>query len=167
MIGFSQGGCAAAILTSLLEPGRKAAFDALKAAPSPSEQAEETFPYPDSFVKSDGNMIQSPFKFAAIYSAFAAPKEAYEALYSPRITTPSVHFLGGLDTVVSEERSRFLAEQCFEGARIMVHPGGHFLPSQKVWIEGLLGFIRERVVVEEVKAAVENVEGVEDMDVPF
>ena len=91
----------------------------------------------------------------------------YGAFYTPKIITPSVHFLGSLDTVVDEGRSRSLLEAC-ELPVEYVHPGGHFLPSQKVWVEALLGFIGGCCGEEKKnKKGGGEEKGVEDMDVPF
>lgn len=57
-----------------------------------------------------------------------------------------------------------LVERCEEGSRkVVIHPGGHFVPVGKDMAGVLLGFIRECCEVK--KGAVE--ESVEDMDVPF
>jgi hypothetical protein len=85
-----------------------------------------------------------------------------------------MHFLGSLDTVVSEDRSLRLVEACVDGKgkeggvqRVVYHPGGHFLPSsQKQYVAALVAFIRE-VMSEQVAAAGKKEERVEDMDLPF
>ncbi|KAL8719239.1 MAG: hypothetical protein Q9225_003724 [Loekoesia sp. 1 TL-2023] len=163
VIGFSQGACAAGMLASLLEPGRREIF--IRAAHSGSETTEK---FPPSF-----HNIQAPLKFAIIYSGFPAPGPRYASFYDPPIKTPTLHFLGTLDGVVEEGRSRALIESC-EGAREVVHPGGHFLPSQRPWLDAAVGFVRECLKIDkngggrgqgEKKGKEE--EGVEDMDVPF
>ncbi|KAF2767918.1 hypothetical protein EJ03DRAFT_352673 [Teratosphaeria nubilosa] len=169
VVGFSQGGAAAGMLASLLEPGRREAFEAW--------QKEGGMRYPDSFVADTGyieSVVHPPLKFAVSYSGFGASTHAlYRGFYEPRIATPMLHFLGSVDTVVSEERSLRLVEACVEGRerrggvpRVVYHPGGHFLPSsQKVYVDALVAFVRE-VIVGEVGDGGE--EGrVEDMDVPF
>ena len=161
VIGFSQGGAGAAIVASLLEIGRK---DAITAARSkdPAKIA-----YPKSFTKEDGSTIQPPLSFAIIYSGFAAPSELYSGFYEPKIKTPVLHFLGSLDTLVDEKRSRILIDSCeVAHERVVIHPGGHFLPSQKVWLDTTVGFIRECVNRGKQNRHMQE-DNVEDMDVPF
>ncbi len=83
-------------------------------------------------------------------------------------TTKMLHFIGGLDSVVEEGRSRALVDACGRnGKKVVVHPGGHFLPSQRPWLDACVGFVREvmMMTMESGGPAVE--EKVEDMKVPF
>ncbi|MCJ1393568.1 hypothetical protein MMC18_006443 [Xylographa bjoerkii] len=161
VVGFSQGGAAAAIVASLLEPGRREAFEAAY------NKDPQKFKYPSSFVNDDGQAVQPPVKFAIVYSGFAAPFELYSAFYEPKITTPVLHFLGSLDTLVDEKRGRVLINSCERGSqRVVTHPGGHFLPSQKVWLDAVVGFVKECVNGSATKKATKE-DNVEDMDVPF
>ena len=172
VVGFSQGGAAAGMVAALLEEGRRAAFEAA--------QSKGGMRYPDSFTRDSGfieEAVQGPLKFAVSYSGFGASTNAlYQAFYEPLIETPMMHFLGSLDTVVSEERSLRLVEACRNGKgrdggvqRVVYHPGGHFLPSsQKQYVAALVAFIRE-VMNEQAVAAgqMKKEESVEDMDLPF
>lgn len=170
-IGFSQGGAAAGMVAALLEEGRRGAFE--------SAQSAGGMRYPDSFVRDSGfieEAVQGPLKFAVSYSGFgASTNDLYRAFYEPKIATPMMHFLGSLDTVVSEERSLRLVEACVQGRgreggvqRVVYHPGGHFLPSsQKQYVAALVAFIREVVGEGEVGAKGGKEERVEDMDLPF
>lgn len=172
VIGFSQGGAAAGMVASLLEPGRREAFEAA--------QSKGGMRYPDAFTQDSGfieDAVHPPLKFAVTYSGFgAATNPLYQAFYQPKIQTPMLHFLGTVDTIVSEERSLRLVDACVDGkgkeggvSRLVYHPGGHFLPSsQKQYIAALVAFIRE-AVGEDVNVAASNGsdERVEDMDVPF
>ena len=161
VIGFSQGGAGAAIVTSLLEVGRRDAF----AAACSKHPAK--FAYPKSFLKEDGSTIQPPLSFAIVYSGFAAPSELYSGFYEPNIKTPVLHFLGSLDTLVDEKRSRILVDSCEKAHdRVVIHPGGHFLPSQKVWLDATVGFIRDCVTGGKQNQHTQE-DDVEDMDVPF
>ena len=172
VIGFSQGGAAAGMVASLLEEGRRAAFEAA--------QSKGGIRFPDSFTRDSGYIeesVQGALKFAVSYSGFAASTNPlYQAFYQPQIQTPMMHFLGSLDTVVSEDRSLRLVEACKDGKgreggvqRVVYHPGGHFLPSsQKQYVAALVAFIRE--VMSEQQAAAgsgKKEERVEDMDLPF
>jgi fermentation-respiration switch protein FrsA (DUF1100 family) len=172
VIGFSQGGAAAGMVASLLEEGRRSAFE--------TAQSKGGIRFPDSFTSDSGYIegtVQEPLKFAVSYSGFGASTNAlYQAFYEPKIQTPMMHFLGSLDTVVSEERSLRLVEACEnrkgkDGGvqRVVYHPGGHFLPSsQKQYVAALVAFIRE-VMSEQVAAlgSKKEEESVEDMELPF
>jgi predicted esterase len=162
VIGFSQGGACAGMLASLLEPGRREAFEA--------QEKDGGMKFPESFEKDkNGGVIHPPLKFAVSYSGFAARgKNPYHAFYEPKIKTKMLHFLGTQDVVVEEARSLALVEACEnkEEKYVVYHPGGHFLPStQKASVNALIGFIKEVMQGEEGEKKDE--ESVEDMDVPF
>ncbi|KAF1941573.1 FSH1-domain-containing protein [Clathrospora elynae] len=164
VVGFSQGGAAAAMVASLLEPGRREAFE--------KQYKDGGMRYPESFEADTGYMegsVHAPLKFAVSYSGFAARgKNPYHAFYEPRIATPILHFLGTQDVVVEEARSLALVKACThsEDKYVVYHPGGHFLPStQKASVNALIGFIKEVLQGEEESSKEE--ESVEDMDVPF
>lgn len=173
VLGFSQGGAAAGMVASLLEPGRREAFEAA--------QSKGGMRYPDSFVKDRGYIgeaVHPPLRFAVSYSGFGASTNAlYQAFYEPKIGTPISHFLGSVDTVVSEDRSLRLVDACVAGRgreggapRVIYHPGGHFLPSSgKQYVAALVAFVRE-VIGESEGGGVGSAkkeERTEDMDLPF
>ncbi|KAL8913576.1 MAG: hypothetical protein Q9171_001660 [Xanthocarpia ochracea] len=165
VIGFSQGACAAGMVASLLEPGRQDAFSSRTS----QKDEVETEAFPASFT----SLRQPPLKFALIYSGFVAPGARYMHFYDPPIKTPALHFLGSLDGVVEEARSKGLIDVC-ERAKVVTHPGGHFLPSQRPWLDAAIGFVKEcleqaamgdiRVEKDYIKGEEDNVE---NMDVPF
>ncbi|KAL8734739.1 MAG: hypothetical protein Q9181_003103, partial [Wetmoreana brouardii] len=174
VIGFSQGACAAAMVASLLEPRRQDRFLSFSSDRMKTGEIKEA--YPESFISTidpAGGAIQPPLKFAIIYSGFRAPGTRYSAFYDPPIATPTLHFLGALDGVVEEARSRALIEVC-EDAKVVVHPGGHFLPSQRPWLDAAAAFVNECL---RGKGDVDGASGdgdgkgkeekAEDMDVPF
>ncbi|CCC14380.1 unnamed protein product [Sordaria macrospora k-hell] len=130
VIGFSQGGAMAAMLTAAMEhlsPGH----------PRPVLTAEH-----EAWARQirDANKGQ-PLKFCVSYSGFFALPPELGWLWEPKVKTPTMHFLGSLDTVVEESRSRRLVEAC-EDAVVVVHPGGHYVPVSKEWVAPLVGFIR-------------------------
>jgi len=129
VIGFSQGGCVAAMVASLFEPDRPRSFT-------------ESYPYPASFKALREEGIQTePLKFCAIYAGFMAPK-LYSAFYEPKICTNSLHFMGENDMVVEASRMEALVEAFVEEHREVVrHPGGHFMPMNKDMGAALAGFI--------------------------
>lgn len=154
------------MVAALLEgKGRVAAFE--------DAEPEGGLPFPTSFLDGDaGMMVQAPLRFCVVYSGFRAPGASYKGFYEPGIEMRSLHFMGQLDTVVSEERSRALVG-CFVGGgdadrgvgKVVVHPGGHFLPSQRPWLDAVAGFLKE--CLEEGGEEEKAEECVENMDVPF
>lgn len=139
VVGFSQGGAAAAMVASLLEDGRAEAFDA-------AAQSSGGIKYPNSFLgERSASTAAMPshgrLKFAVIYSGFYASYPPYEAFYEPKIKTPMLHFIGSLDSVVEESRSLALVNACTD-ARVIYHPGGHFVPIGKDMVGQLVAFIR-------------------------
>lgn len=123
VVGFSQGGALAGMLASLLEPQRRSS------PPLPSG-----WPVPPA--------SQPPLAFSISYSGNTASEEQYNFVYEPKIKTPMLHFIGSLDTVVDEERSLALVRAC-ERERVVYHPGGHFLPGAKMYLNATAGFIME------------------------
>lgn len=149
VMGFSQGGAAAAIVAALLEPGRKEKM--AKAG---------GWKFPASFE----DLECAPLKFGVVYSGFFAPHDDYKGVYDgAKGTTKTLHYIGGLDTVVEESRSRGLVDRV--GGDVVVHPGGHFVPIGKEWVAALVGFIRQ--AIEGGVSKKEEDANVEDMDVPF
>ena len=138
VVGFSQGAALAAMVASLLgSADRSEAFRRLNSL-NPL-----AIPFPSSF----RDIEHPPLKFCVVYSGFVARGERYHAFYEPHISTPSCHFVGSLDNVVEESRSRLLIE-AFGGeeqAQVVYHPGGHFLPNSKQFLNVLVGFIKSSV----------------------
>lgn len=167
VIGFSQGAALAAMVAALLDPGRREAF-AKFAKDSSGGAAGIT--YPESFEK----LQHAPLKFAICYSGFRAPGPRYRGFYEdPAIQTPVLHVLGSLDAVVEEARSRALIEACVgepekEGL-VVWHPGGHFLPSQRPYLDAAVQFIRAQLEKRDWDGGKGggDEEDVNDMDVPF
>lgn len=130
VVGFSQGGSMAAMLAAAMESPRRpvppgAEWDWVRAV----REANNNY----------------PLRFAVIYSGFYAPPAELAWLYEPRIRTPTLQFIGSLDTVVDETRSRGLVARC-EDPVVVVHPGGHHVPVSKEWVMPLVGFIRKVLV---------------------
>ena len=105
-----------------------------------------------------------PLRFAVVYSGFWAPVAGLQWLYDGtglssssssgegpgsgemkeggKIATPTLHFLGSLDSVVEERRSRALVDRCAD-PRVAVHSGGHYVPVARDRVMPLVGFLRE------------------------
>lgn len=93
-----------------------------------------------------------PLQWAIIYSGFmfdikAMPEHKY--LYSTdkglsSKPTRLLHVIGELDTVVSEDRSIRLYEQYEEISTCLKHPGGHFVPNSRPFVEKVANWIVSR-----------------------
>ncbi|KAG9416579.1 hypothetical protein AC1031_000974 [Aphanomyces cochlioides] len=115
---------------------------------------EETIEYLDSIVRTQGpfdgifgfsqggicaahllarqHQGDARFRFSfGIFSAAALMSDARYAipLDSP-LPFPSLHIMGEQDALISVEKSRALAGQ-FANPVLLVHPGGHYIPTQK------------------------------------
>jgi dihydrofolate reductase len=167
VIGFSQGAAMVGMVAGLLETGRQEAF--AKFEKDESEGAPG-IPFPASFAAH--GFQHPPFKFAIAYSGFRSPGARYRGFYeSPPLQTPVLHVLGSLDAVVEESRSRALIEACAgepeKDGLVIWHPGGHFLPSQRPYLDAAVRFIREQLEKSGGGKKAGEEEDVNDMDVPF
>ncbi|KAK7962988.1 uncharacterized protein PG986_003813 [Apiospora aurea] len=105
VMGFSQGAAFAAMVASAME-------------------AERTLPS-DEKLRNWATQLRSansdkPLKFCVVYAGFVGRDPDLQWLYEGGFATPSLHVYGGLDTVVSEDRTRGLWEKCTpteQGAR--------------------------------------------------
>ncbi|KAJ5864702.1 Serine hydrolase FSH [Penicillium soppii] len=165
VIGFSQGAAMAGMVAALLE-GRKETFEHFATV---SEDGASGMAIPAPF--GDADFQHPPLKFALCYSGFRAPGARYRAFYEPAIATPVLHVLGSLDAVVEESRSRALIEACSgepeKDGSVVWHPGGHFLPSQRPYLDAAVRFIREQMERGEGKGKKADEVDVNDMDMPF
>jgi predicted esterase len=165
VIGFSQGAAMAGMVAALLE-GRKETFEHFATV---SEDGASGMAIPAPF--GDADFQHPPLKFALCYSGFRAPGARYRAFYEPAIATPVLHVLGSLDAVVEESKSRALIEACSgepeKDGSVVWHPGGHFLPSQRPYLDAAVRFIREQMERGEGKGKKADEVDVNDMDMPF
>jgi len=142
IIGFSQGGSTAAMVASAMEGG---SGGETTATTTTHKRRKPTSPRDEKWAaalrEANGNR---PLKFAVIYSGFYAVPDSLAWLYEPKIQTPTLHFIGSLDTVVDESRSQGLVDRC-EDPVVVVHPGGHYVPVGKEWVMMLAGFVRKCV----------------------
>ncbi|KAI9927954.1 hypothetical protein ASPWEDRAFT_563966 [Aspergillus wentii DTO 134E9] len=167
VIGFSQGAALAAMVAGLLEPGRKDTFARVAEQDKGNSDGVTGFSFPSGF----DSLSHPPLKFALCYSGFRSPGARYRAFYEdPAIQTPVLHVLGSLDSVVDDSRSRSLIEACAgdpeKEDKVVWHPGGHFLPSQRPYLDAAVRFIKERLDGQGGKGQEEE-EDVRDMDLPF
>lgn len=124
--GFSQGGAMSGLVAAAMESGR---------TPPQGPEGDWARKLREA---NDGK----PLRFAVSYSGFYAPPESLEWCYSPKLTTPTLHILGSLDTVVDENRSQGLIDRC-ENPSVVTHPGGHYVPVSKEWVMPLAGFVKQ------------------------
>lgn len=69
------------------------------------------------------------FRFAILVAGFRSACSQHRHFYEgPAVTIPSLHVFGQDDRVIPEEMSRDLLP-AFDGAQILIHPGGHFVPA--------------------------------------
>lgn len=91
-------------------------------------------------------------KFAILYSGFKFENESVQQYYEKRVTLPTLHLMGELDTLVSNERSLAYAELC-DDHTVLKHPGGHYCPSTKdllksqvAWVNSVVDGTRSKTV---------------------
>ncbi|GFN10681.1 ovarian cancer-associated protein 2 [Aspergillus tubingensis] len=134
VIGFSQGGFLTGLITSLLEPGRKSVFEK-------TEVESGGIPFPKSF---DG---VDPIKFSISCCGFAGLNLRYKAFYSPKISGPMLHMNGQFDDVVYYKRSRTLIDATTgaEEEKVLIHPGGHSVPTSKLYTDAMIMFIKGKL----------------------
>ncbi|EGV60921.1 Family of serine hydrolases 3 [Yamadazyma tenuis] len=116
VVGFSQGAALAGVLMSqfhhLLGPGLQ-------------------FVVLYSGFKLDTSKKSGNEHYAKYFQNKRNPQDSFKVL----------HVLGELDTVVSEDRSMALYEYAKEYSTILKHPGGHFVPNSKLYVEHVTNWI--------------------------
>ncbi|THX04382.1 hypothetical protein D6D18_03379 [Aureobasidium pullulans] len=111
---------AAVMVASLLEAGRKDAFDR-------AGTASRMF-YPTAFV-GEGAIIQPSLKFVVAISGFGGTRvPEYQAFYHPKITTPALHILGRADGFIKPAMSQEVIDACAD-SQVLYHSGGHSVPK--------------------------------------
>ncbi|KAI0431754.1 serine hydrolase FSH [Xylaria sp. FL1042] len=135
VLGFSQGGCMASLVTAALE-------HPYRTPPSTSTSISTHTPWLQALRAANEHR---PLHFGIIYSGFHATPPDLQWLFEPVLATPTLHFLGGLDTVVEEKRSQALVERCRDPT-VLTHPGGHYVPVARDWVMPLVGWLRQRCV---------------------
>ncbi|KAI6080672.1 serine hydrolase FSH [Hypoxylon rubiginosum] len=136
--GFSQGGAMAALVASALEHPLRAPPADGESASAAGERADWT--WVESLRTANGG---EPLKFCVVYSGYYAPLSQLDWLYEPKIATPSIQFIGSLDTVVDETRTQGLVDRS-QDPLVVTHPGGHYVPVAKDWVMMLAGWLRQQ-----------------------
>lgn len=162
VVGFSQGAALAGLLASALEKDRV------------FPEADMGFPSPFEEDQNDNNRKRwhPPLKFAVIYSGLRVMDVRCRGFYENGgiKETRVLHVIGGVDSVLDERRSRALVDCCGSGGKeVVVHPGGHFVPSQRPWLDAVVGFVREVIEGHDIKRSIAAIKeaAVEDMELPF
>ncbi|KAL4977130.1 serine hydrolase-domain-containing protein [Aspergillus desertorum] len=117
-IGFSQGGALAAMVASLCE-----------AASNPERQK--------LLLEQQGQLLshspfqhipgQLPLRFVICFSGFRGTMKYYSSFYTPMLSSPSLHIIGTLDTMITDTQSQDLVS-VFKKPKILYHEGGHYIP---------------------------------------
>ncbi|KAI0476089.1 serine hydrolase FSH [Xylariaceae sp. FL0804] len=180
VVGFSQGGALAALVAAALEQSPSPRWPPPD-TPSPSSSLSSSSSSSPAAAAADWSWLPAlraanrhrPLRFCVVYSGFWAPVPGLQWLYGGHHTdnmdnanantnarplaTPSLHFLGALDTVVDEGRSRALVDRWGGkgdkgdgngngggAADVLVHPGGHYVPVAREWATALAAWLRPR-----------------------
>ncbi|KAI1506018.1 serine hydrolase FSH [Biscogniauxia marginata] len=139
IVGFSQGAAVAALVAAALEHPHRSPPSSSPSSPS-STSSPADWSWVSALREANGGR---PLRFCVLYSGFYAPLDSLRWLYEPPVATPTLHFLGSLDSVVEESRSRGLVDRCHDPT-VLVHPGGHYVPVAKDWVMPLVGWLRQR-----------------------
>lgn len=86
---------------------------------------------------------QSPFAFS--FGIFASAPQSVDPRFvnaDTKLNVPSLHIIGETDTIVAPSRCMQLAEM-FVDARVLLHPGGHYVPTNKDVKDALRELFRE------------------------
>ncbi|KAI1359088.1 serine hydrolase FSH [Xylaria arbuscula] len=150
VLGFSQGGCMASLVASALEHPHRTPSPPLSISTTTTTTTSSTGSPPEEQTSSWLEDLRAanngqPLKFCVVYSGFHATPPDLQWLFEPAIATPTLHFLGGLDTVVEEKRSMALVERCRD-PMVLTHPGGHYVPVARDWVMQLAGWLRQRCI---------------------
>lgn len=137
IVAFSQGTVVGAMVASLLQGATR--YNAYEAA---LKQSHDIFKYPEAYL----HISHPPFKFALFYASRVGMGAYSDWMYRcPVVETPFCHFFGQLDPMVShEERDEVTAKLCgSEGSRMIIHVGGHFVPTDNNSINHASRFVED------------------------
>jgi hypothetical protein len=83
-----------------------------------------------------------PLYFALCYSGFKLTSQTYKPLYNPKISTPTLHVIGSMDRTTDEAQTLALVKKCRK-ARVVYHPGTHYVPTRSAFLEIAVEFVEE------------------------
>ncbi|KAE8151328.1 serine hydrolase-domain-containing protein [Aspergillus avenaceus] len=128
-IGFSQGGALAGMLASLWEAAyNPQRIQLLEAQGIPATQFLDCIPG------------QRPLHFIIAFAGYRGTMEYYSSFYTSSLFTPSLHVIGTLDTIVSEEQSHNLVH-AFPNAEVLYYSGHHYIPRDPVLLKRVGYFV--------------------------
>ncbi|CAI5746957.1 unnamed protein product [Peronospora destructor] len=129
------------------------------------ERVDESIEYVAKFVKKEGpfdgifgfsqggtmaslilhrqvSVLEFPFafRFAFFVSAGACNDRKY--VISMKVDLPSLHVIGETDAVV-ESKSSLALKDLFIDAKVLMHPGGHYIPTNKEVKDAFRTFFKE------------------------
>ena len=82
--------------------------------------------------------------FALCYSGSKLLSQAYKSIYNPKIATATLHVIGSKDCKTDEEQTLALVRKCRK-ARVVYHPGGHYVPTRSAFLEIAVEFVEEAI----------------------
>ncbi|KAK0174732.1 hypothetical protein PV327_010468 [Microctonus hyperodae] len=74
------------------------------------------------------------FDFAVLISGFKSLCQPHAKFYNEKISIPTLHIYGNSDRIIPEEMMKHLAD-LFIDSKIIVHDGGHYAPSKKLYYD--------------------------------
>ncbi|RDW87063.1 uncharacterized protein DSM5745_03705 [Aspergillus mulundensis] len=144
-VGFSQGGALAAMVTGLCDastnPRRRSAL------------AAQGLPV-DAFLQNLPG--QEPLKFVVCISGFRGTMKYYSGFYESSLSTPSLHVIAELDTMIADIKSRELVS-VFVSPQVMYHGGGHYIPRDRALLRRVGEFVQQAYSEETRKGCPEAV----------
>ncbi|CCG24323.1 hypothetical protein CORT_0F00940 [Candida orthopsilosis Co 90-125] len=112
----------------------------------------------------------TPLKFVILYSGFKldtskkSGNEQYDTYYEPMSNgLRYLHVYGELDTVVSEDRSLSLYNITKEKSDLLKHPGGHFVPNSKLYIDQVVNWIQSDNKLREAEKEEKKVDDIDSL----
>lgn len=112
----------------------------------------------------------TPLKFVILYSGFKldtskkSGNEQYDTYYEPMLNgLRYLHVYGELDTVVSEDRSLSLYNITKEKSNLLKHPGGHFVPNSKSYIDQVVNWIQSDNKLREAEKEEKKVDDIDSL----
>ncbi|GKZ82716.1 hypothetical protein AnigIFM56816_007537 [Aspergillus niger] len=125
IIGFSTGATLAMIIASLLEKQNRGLVFGV-------------------------HTTHPPLKFVVAYSGFMLGHPMYRDLYYPRICTPTLLYIGEVDTMITPNSTYRLAERCSH-VEIQTFWGTHYVPRNPKTTDAAVNFVYRCLVGEPEK----------------
>ncbi|KAL2829413.1 serine hydrolase-domain-containing protein [Aspergillus cavernicola] len=122
-VGFSQGGALAAMVTSLCDSSMDGTRRGLLAA--------QGIPV-DTFLKNLPG--QQPLEFVVCNWGFRGTMKYYSGFYTSTLTTPSLHIIAALDTLIDEKQGLDIVSD-FERLELVYHLDGHYILRDRVFLD--------------------------------